>query len=370
MHLLCNNKLSKQLQQGTLDIFVRFHSGTLDTFVERNPLHNIWCQMLQVVSNMIRSTVSLNDNRIDDILRKSALFIQKYGNQVDRSFSIANGQNDRRQHGLAPSESLSTALLLELELLTNIFFGLSKYLNNMKSYASGIFIAFKNSGLPLIQRYHYFLTHPTHTQAQLFPINQEELRQSTVIENDVGEEDEKCSVLMKHVTEKTLLILGNILGAMVILTDAETVLLEEDMRKWPFGNTILQPQSTTSSSEGISFGVITEFIETSLHLISIRRSDRQEDIDIILNSVEQSIILLTTQIVLWIAKPGLDQEQRNIIASNHLKSLINLLDKIKTSLKKWEDEKQGNIKLMMILRTQVIDSLTVYLISKYFQSNN
>ncbi|CAO3636677.1 unnamed protein product [Cunninghamella blakesleeana] len=371
MHLLCNNKLSKQLQQGALDIFVRFHNGAHDAFVERNPLHNIWCQMLQVVSNMIRSTATLNDNddRVDDSLRKSALFVQKYGNQVDRSFSFANGQNDRRQHGLAPSESLSTALLLELELLTNIFLGLSKRSNKMKAYASGIFIAFKNSGLPLIQRYHYFLTHPTHTQAQLFPINEEELHQSTMIENGSEEEDEKRSVLMKHVTEKTLLILGNILGAMVILTDAETVLLEEDMRKWPFGNTILQPLSTTSSNDGISFGVITEFIETSLHLISIHRSGRQEDIDIILHSIEQSTILLTTQIVLWIAKPGLDQEQRNIIASNHLKSLINLLDKIKTSLKKWEDEKQGNIKLMTILRTEIISPLTSYIISKYFQSN-
>ncbi|KAI9309039.1 hypothetical protein BJ944DRAFT_259191 [Cunninghamella echinulata] len=370
MHLLCNNRLSKQLQQGTLDIFVRFQNGTLDSFVERNPLHIIWCQMLQVVSNMIRSTGTLNDNKVDDILRKSALFIQKYGNQVDRSFSIANGKNDRRQHGLAPSESLSTALLLELELLTNIFFGLSKYLNNMKSYASSIFIAFKNTGLPLIQRYHYFLTHPTHMQAQLFPINQEELRQSTITENGSGDGDEKSSVLMHHVTEKTLLIIGNIIGTMVVLTDAQTVLLEEDMLKWPFGNTILQPQSTTSSCEGISFGVITEFIETSLHLLSIRCSNSQADIDIILNSVEQSTILLTTQIVLWIAKPGLDQEQRNIIANNHLKSLINLLDKIKTSLKKWEDEKQGNIKLMMVLRTQVIDPLIFYIINRYFQSNH
>ncbi|KAI8079932.1 uncharacterized protein BX664DRAFT_362064 [Halteromyces radiatus] len=447
MDLLCNNALSRRLEQGSLDIFVRFgdkvvsgrknnnntpqdtiSGGTTATdlgvggsgFVERNPLHILWCQMLNVVSNIIR----LVGKEDDGVLRHGVLFIQKYSGQVDRSFAIANGANDSLL-GLVPSESISSPLMTEIEWLTTILFGLAKQLDRVAGYAVNIFMAFKNCGLPLVKRYLYHFTHPNHMQAQLFPVDQDEKYQSQTfidLENQRSvsfqssqqqtNSEQHTSQLMYSTTQRAIRIARNILGSIVLLTEAKSILIKSN-NEWPFGNTILSPDTRTSTSS-ISFGVMKEWIVTCLQLTQktaswIKNQQQQlrdissmpistlssaipsssssitasssssplppstsfsqpsvTDLKALLRTLEFSIVLLTTQTVLWIAKPDIHQDERKMIASDNLKSLVNLLDKTNTTLKQLEGTMTEMKNELELLETQVIDPLKYYLIITYF----
>ncbi|KAI8329637.1 hypothetical protein BC941DRAFT_442442 [Chlamydoabsidia padenii] len=456
MDLLCNNALSKQLERGTLDIFVRFGgkpttdnrmvvtsdsfktttttathtsaTGVLDDssrqnegdskvqvnacgsgFVERHPLHVLWCQMLNVLSNLVR-IVGASD---DGLLRLGVLFIQKYSKQVDRSFAIANGGNDSLL-GLAPSESLSSPLLTEIELLTTILFCLAKQSTRVSTFAVNVFMAFKNCGLPLVKRYLYHLTHPNHMQSQLFPADQDEKQQSQIYINNNNNDsvehqhqhqqqvsmsytsEQDVSQLMYSTTQRVVRIARNILGSIVLLTEAETILIGKD-NTWPFGNTILSPDTRTCSSFTVSFGTMKEWtmaclqltVKTSLWINEYQKQKKDTsstttattlqqpnmtDLQALLSTLEFSIILLTTQTILWIAKPDIHQDERKIIANDNLKSLVNLLDKIYTSLKKLELDMQQSIKSKSIkdelqkLECHIIDPLKHLLITRFFES--
>ncbi|CAO3597002.1 unnamed protein product [Absidia cylindrospora] len=463
MDLLCNNALSSRLEQGKLDIFIRFgdkaasestplppDSGTstasgtnilktatttamqsdqspsLTTsstaaelgiggsgFVERHPLHVLWCQMLNVVSNMIR-IVGVTE---DTVLRHGVLFIQQYSGQVDRSFAVANGANDSLL-GLVPSESMSSALMTEIEWLTTILFCLAKQLTRVASYAANIFMAFKNCGLPLIRRYLYHLTHPNHMQAQLFPIDQDEKYQSHVSINNSSlsssalsssfisrlsphqqqqttaiNNEHNTSQLMYSTTQRFIRITRNILGSIVLLTDAQTILIGKD-NTWPFGNTILSPDTQTNSSSTVSFGIMKEWIMACLQLTQRTVSWISEhqhmpnsipssasaspqypsvnDLQVLLCTLEFSIVLLTSQTLLWIAKPDIQQDERKMIASDNLKSLVNLLDKMNTALKKLEPELQLSSQTaimdeLKMVGIHVLDPLKHLLITRFFE---
>ncbi|ORZ19658.1 hypothetical protein BCR42DRAFT_449374 [Absidia repens] len=466
MDLLCNNALSSRLEQGKLDIFVRFgdktaseskshsqDSGTsiasgtnivkpaattamhadqshgLTTnstvaelgiggtgFVERHPLHVLWCQMLNVVSNMIR-IVGVTE---DAVLRHGVLFIQQYSGQVDRSFAIANGANDSLL-GLVPSESMSSALMTEIEWLTTILFCLAKQLTRVASYAANIFMAFKNCGLPLIRRYLYHLTHPNHMQAQLFPVDQDEKYQSHVSINcwsssasssspcfisppSSHQQQQTASInnehntsqLMHLTTQRFIRITRNILGSIVLLTDAQTILVGRS-NTWPFGNTILSPDTQTNSSSTVSFGIMKEWIMACLQLtqrtvswISEHQHKQNSlssasvsstlsppspclnDLRALLCTLEFSIVLLTSQTLLWIAKPDIQQDERKMIASDNLKSLVNLMDKMNTALKKLEPELQLASQIVIIdelkmVGTHVLAPLKHLLITRFFE---
>lgn len=447
MDLLCNNALSRQLEHGNLDIFVRFGGrsafekpsvaignsksatatatdsatnnaepgvsnhpgwkngsttiGNGSGFVERHPLHVLWCQMLNVLSNLIR-IVGVTD---DGLLRLGVLFIQKYSKQVDRSFAIANGANDALL-GLFPSESLSSPLMTEIELLTTILFSLAKQLTRVSSYAANIFVAFKDCGLSLVKRYLYHFTHPKHMQAQLFPADPDEKLQSQNFVIKSGEQQQQqqatmvstseqgVSYLMYSTTQRAVRIARNILGSIVILTEAEAILTGKDST-WPFGNTILYPDTRTSSPSSVSFGTMKEWTISCLQLALktsswINESQKQQggtmlststshpsfmDLQALLSTLEFSIVLLTTQTILWIAKPDIHQDERKMIANDNLKSLVNLMDKAYTSLKKLELDMQlpasesATIKdELHILDSHVIDPLKQLLITRFFES--
>lgn len=155
LEMFCHNTLTPILQQGQLDMFLRFGDSN-QKYVERNPLHTVWCHMLCVLNNLLR-TLSKNTDRAlsDKVLQNVVSFLQIYGPQVDACFRLANGANDSLL-GLTPSESLASCLLSEVDQLSMIMFELAKQLDRVMSYTANLFVAYKDCALTLLQRYLYF----------------------------------------------------------------------------------------------------------------------------------------------------------------------------------------------------------------------
>lgn len=350
--IFCNNALTSQLQRGTLDQFIRFgeRSGTNNRigYVERNPLHTIWCHMLCVVSNLLRSLGSSSQTEVSDkVLRGAVAILQVYGPQIDRAFKIANGVGDSIL-GLTPSESLSSCMLEEIEGISMIMFGLAKRQDRVMSYAASLFVAYKDVALVLLQRYLYFFTHPTHMQAQLYPINNLERQlaeefvtpsksassspPSLLFASSISEG--KTSRLMEVTMKKTIRIHRNILAALNLLTNVRKVMSAPDI-EWPFGNTILLPNLRVVVGEAASIGTIIESTNAALGFIKEYHESKDEGLlRGLLNVVEGSLVLLTTQTCMWIAKPGISEDVRREIADDNLTDVMNILAKVYSTLSK------------------------------------
>ena len=369
--LFCNNALSPLLKQGGLDMFLRFGSDHQTGFVERNPLHVIWCHMLCAVSNILRSLGNNNAmNRpqqlIDRVFRSTVAFLQIYGSQLTRTFSLANGANNS-SFGLLPSESLASCLLEEVDLLSMIIYNLSRHLERIMSYSSGIFISYKNSALTLLQRFLYFFTHPAHMRAQLYPINQKERifadsllssssssssqqasssslltssfsippATSTSTTSQDSQQQQQRSRLMDLIVKKCIHIQRNILATLILLAQVDIV-ITKDMDDWPFGNTIFYP-NLRNTQDTASFGTLMESVNAAVTFIKEYNETNNNNSNSVtlrelLTIVEGSLLLLTTQTALWINKPGLDQGNQREIIDDCLVEITEMLTKTYNSL--------------------------------------
>ncbi|KAI9318077.1 nucleoporin subcomplex protein binding to Pom34-domain-containing protein [Dichotomocladium elegans] len=339
IEMMRNNALTPSLQSGKVDMFLRFgEPGSTSRYVERNPLHIIWCHMLCVLNNILR-TLSNNERVLDKVLRSVIGFLQVYGSQVDAAFSLANGANDSL-FGLAPSESLSTCLLEEVDRLSMIMYGLAKQSDRVISYATSIFVAYKDYSLALLQRFSYFFTHPTHLQAQLYPINNSEkdLVESVVASQQpshLSSNEVKTSGLMLVVIEKAVRIDRNILATLIQLTNVEKIVLGPDM-DWPYGNTILHPNLRIAMGEPPSFGTLTECANAALGYIKEFQEGKMQESALrdLMSVLEGSLVLLGTQVALWIGKPGIEEEERREIAEDTLVDIVTTLSRVHASLNK------------------------------------
>lgn len=332
-------------------MFLRFGDSN-QKYVERNPLHTVWCHMLCVLNNLLR-TLSKNTDRAlsDKVLQNVVSFLQIYGPQVDACFRLANGANDSLL-GLTPSESLASCLLSEVDQLSMIMFELAKQLDRVMSYTANLFVAYKDCALTLLQRYLYFFTHPAHLQAQLYPINNTErkLAEELVVPSSLSSSatssssssipsttDVKTSRLMQQTMQKAVRIQRNILITLIQLTDVKKIIKRPDI-EWPFGNTILCPNLRVAVGEPPSFGTMMECSNAALSLIKefIDSKAPSQAIKGLISVVEGSVILLSSQIALWIGKPGIDEDGRREIADDALVEVVMLLGKIYVSLGKLE----------------------------------
>ncbi|KAI9264143.1 nucleoporin subcomplex protein binding to Pom34-domain-containing protein [Phascolomyces articulosus] len=370
--LFCNNALSPLLKQGGLDMFLRF--GDQSGFVERNPLHIIWCHMLCVISNILQSLGNSNSNQrppqlTDKVFRGTVAFLQIYGTQVERTFSLVNG-GPNSLFGLLPLESLSSCLLEEVDRLSMIIYNLSRQLDRIMSFSAGIFISYKNSALTLLQRFLYFFNHPAHMRAQLYPINQKERRlaesilsspftstnnnnttttttsstspssfslsafstaTSTKTTNTTSVDGTEHNQLMHLITQKCIHIQRNILATFILLTQANRVVIKPD-EEWPFGNAILYPNLRTQGSA--SLGTFMESVNAAMSFFKAYNNDHSNTLVSreLLSIVEGSMVLLTTQVALWINKPDLDQSSRREIIDDCLVEIAESLTKTYNSL--------------------------------------
>lgn len=375
--VLCHNPLTPILQQGSLDLLIRFQEGSgrnqkQAVYVERNPLHVTWCHMLFVVSNMMRSLV--DDNKESDIgdrmLRSTVAFLQMYASQIQRTFATAKGERDSLM-GLSPSESLSSCHLEEIERITMIIFGLAKRFDRVVSYAANIFIAFGDFALSLLQRYLYYFTHPQHMQAQLYPINHIErqlaeqfIPSSLSASTSTVPAANKTSRLLQSITQKIVRIQPNIMLALMQLTEVQKILTERDV-EWPFGNTILEPNSRVGDKA--SFGTMIECINAGIILLKAEHHGKSKQIARgLLYLIEGCAVLLTTQTALWIAKPELTDDVRQELADDNLIDVVNTLTKLFIGLDKAElpfSLKQGKDMTMVQAET-----LKRFLTDRYFGS--
>ncbi|KAI9488711.1 nucleoporin subcomplex protein binding to Pom34-domain-containing protein [Zychaea mexicana] len=356
LELFCNNALSPLLKQGQLDMFLRF--GDQAGYVERNPLHSIWCHMLCVVSNILRSLGSSSNstNRpqlTEKVFRGTVAFLQVYGTQIDRTFSLVNG-GANSLFGLLPSESLSSCLLEEVDRISMIIYNLSRQLERIMSFSAGIFIPYKNSVLTLLLRFLYFYTHPAHMQAQLYPINEtERLLAETIVSPSSNEpsqqqqassssssssssassssgaaatttEGMQQSRLMRVIVQKTIRIQRNILATFILLTQADLVMTKPEP-EWPFGNTIFYPNLRTQDTA--SFATLSEGVTSAVGFIKESKDNTNAILRELLATVEGSLVLLTTQAALWISKPDMGQEVQREIIDNTLVEITALLTK-------------------------------------------
>ncbi|ORY93629.1 nucleoporin subcomplex protein binding to Pom34-domain-containing protein [Syncephalastrum racemosum] len=336
LELLCNNALTPHLQRGALDMFLRFHQNGAEQ-VERNPLHVVWCNMLSVIGTLLR-TLANQPLLLDKILRCASGFMQIYGPQIDKAFATANGLNASLL-GIAPSESLSSCLLEEVDRITQVVFGLAQHAQDVLPYAQNILVVFKDCGLALMQRYLYFFTHPAHMQAQLYPVTEHEKRLahdslpsvSSSSFSSQPQDDLKQSKLMQTITHKAIRIYRTTLLILILLTNVDKT-LHHPPTAWEFGNTILEPSPRVVVGERTSFGTLVECTHTVLGWVkdSQEVKDRAQ-LRAIRNQllmVEGCLTLLVTQVALWIHKPGLDEEIRHEIAEDNLMEIMQLLGKV------------------------------------------
>ncbi|KAG0168528.1 hypothetical protein DFQ30_004626 [Apophysomyces sp. BC1015] len=326
--LFCNNALTSVTQQGQLELFIRFGDGTNTgpPYVERNPLHLLWCQMMAVVNNLVRTL-----GNSDKVLGSAVVFMQIYGPQIDKAFANANGGSDPIL-GLTPSESLSSALLEEVDRISMIMFGLAKHMNRTMHYAANIFVCYKDYTLPLLQRYLYFFTHPAHMQAQLYPIDNVEDQLAQAFDNT---NDQKTSRLMQQTIHKIVRIMRNILSTMILLTNAVDMLNKPESA-WPFGNTIICPTLHVAVGEPASFGTLIECMNSGMSMIKHwQAQDPNNNMILSMQDViEGCLCLLTTQAMLWMAKPNLEDDARQELATDNVKDIVEILNKVEATLKK------------------------------------
>lgn len=372
---LSNNRLTTRLQEGTLDLFIRFGDATKSgqpVYVERNPLHTIWCQMLAVVNNLDRHC-----GKSRKVFEKTANFMQVYGPQIGKAFANANGANDTI-FGLTASESLSTPLLEEIEHINMIFYGLSKHYQEHAAsdpHVDNLFVSFKNCSLLLLQRYLYFFTHPSHMQAQLYPMDNVERHQNQIIVD--AEENKsttasaaatsatatttettttngpkvKASQFMLKTLRSTLVISHYMITSLIILTEASVVLKELDT-KWPFGNTIIYPDMRVTMGETATFGTLIEFIKTGISMMDQWSNNKEYPTSELLDVIQDCSLLLTTQLVLWIAKPDIKEDTRMEIAQDNLTDVVDINSKVEIALKKMSNAAalQSRVKLIQTLQ--------------------
>ncbi|CEP07058.1 hypothetical protein [Parasitella parasitica] len=366
--LFSNNKLTPLWQQGKLSMYIRFGDGSKNgpNYVERNPLHSIWCQILGVVNNLMCHVGSQ-----ELVLHSTVNLMQMYGPQIGTAFDNANGANDTFL-GLSASESLSTPLLEEIDRINMLFLRLSQHLERLSNVANNLFVSYKDCSLFLLQRYHYFYTHPSHMQAQLYPTDNAERQQaqtflaskSTTATSSENEEASKPQVseLMQKTITLTLNITHHMLTTLIALTNTDVILTRPDV-EWPFGNAIIYPDMRVTTGEPSSFGTLIEFINVcTLMLVQwqdIKGSPHKQLLDVI----RDCAILLTTQTVLWVAKPDIKDETRNEIAQENILEIAEVLNRSTVSLTKLETAlKDQKVKE----KTRIISYLQQVLRKRFF----
>ncbi|KAI8891376.1 hypothetical protein K501DRAFT_235425 [Backusella circina FSU 941] len=362
----CNNSLTSRLQQGGLDLFLRFNNGSSDNktlLVERNPLHSIWCQMLGVISNVMRTL-----GGDESILSNTVNFMQVYSAQIGRAFEHANGSNDSI-YGFSSAESLSSPSLEEMERISLIFFGLSQNLSHFTQIPTDLFGSYKDCSLVLLHRYNYHLTHPTQMESQLYPIDNTERELAQVFVGHDGDESQinnkkPQSKLALKILKIILTIAHYTLTSLVIQTNADVILTTPDI-EWPFGNTIIYPDMRNNQENGCSFGTLIEYINQGSNMVNTWMMNENEyPIQSLLDVVQDCSILLASQTVLWIAKPDITEEVRMEIASYNVKDIIGSLSKVTSMLKKM-DEKTKSVDTK--IRVQLVNSLQNFLTLRFFE---
>ncbi|KAI8988270.1 nucleoporin subcomplex protein binding to Pom34-domain-containing protein [Mycotypha africana] len=373
--VLCNNSLSPRLQQGQLDLFIRFGERNKNgpAHVERNPAHVCWGQILGVVNNLMRTI-----GNSETVLRDTVNFLQMYGPQIATAFNNANGANDSI-FGLTASESLSSCLLEEVERINMIFFNLSKYSERLPNIANNLFIAFKDCSLFLLQRYHYFFTHPSHMQAQLHPVDNLERQQlQTFVAPDTNSEDSssaaksssptmidtkpQISQLMIKILRLTMNITHYMLSTLIVLTNTDVILTMKNV-EWPFGNTIISPGLRVTVGESASFGTLMECMNICTTIVNQWQGIAEFPAQMMLNVVQDCAILLTTQAALWVAKPGIPHESRLALAQENVPDIAETLNKTMTALNKLDGDKIENV----VSKLKLMRLLQQYISQRYFE---
>jgi hypothetical protein len=359
---LFQNVLTPRLQRGELDLFIRFGTNTntnknAPAYVERNPLHFIWCQMLGVVNNLMRTV-----GREGAVLLSAVNFMQMYGPQIGTAFNNANGANDSI-FGLTPSESLSSPLLEEIERINMIFFNISKYLDRLPNIANNLFVSFKDCSLFLLQRYLYFFTHPSHMQAQLYPADNVERQQAKTFVFTAKEQ--RISHLMRKTLESILTITHTMLSTLITLTNTDIVLTTADV-EWPFGNTIIYPEMRVTTGESASFGTLMECISNCMEKVAQWQQEEQEEypVEPLLEVIKDCALLLTTQAALWISKPNISDEVRVEIAQENITDIMECMTKVGTLLAKLQE---SNSKFNVKSKLKLIQLLKSFLAERYYE---
>lgn len=355
-----NNCLTQRLQQGSLELFIKFGDGSKEgpAYVERNPLHVVWCQMLGVVSNLNRH-LGISEGVFD----KTTNFMQIYGPQIGRAYANANGANDAI-FGLAPSKSLSTALLEEIDRINMVFFGLASHFHKNRASNPNIdnlFMSFKDCSLYLLQRYLYFFTHPSHMQAQLYPVDNIERQQAQTTPKETSDKESSLpssSQFMQRILKQTLAICHSMVTTLIILSEADVV-LTDDITKWPFGNTIIHPDVRVIAKETATFGTLIECINIAVAMLT--QQDKNTICKELLDLISDCSLLLTAQTALWITKPDINDDTRLEIAQESLTDIVESVSKVETALKKL-DLPSHKIES----RIKLIQTLQVFLCNRFY----
>ncbi|CAO3689154.1 unnamed protein product [Rhizopus stolonifer] len=341
---LTNNSLTTHLQQGSLDLFIRFgdKSKNEPSYVERNPLHFAWCQTLGVISNLLR-TVGSSQLVLNNVVN----VLQICGPQIGKAFEKANTRIDSL-FALVPLESLSTPLLEELECINAVFYGLSKHLSHIPNIATSLLTSYKDSSLLLLQRYLYFFTHPSHMKAHLYRTD------ST----------ETIEQFMQKTLKSILTITHCMMTTLTILSSADIVLTAPDV-EWPFGNAIIYPDMRASTDATASFGTLVECINAGIAMVNQYQDLQDKPLQQALNVIQSCSLMLTSQAALWIAKPDITDEMRMRIVTDNIMDIAEALSKVASTLEKLAEKK---IVADIRSRTKLIYMLQTFVNNRYFES--
>jgi len=140
---------------------------------------------------------------------------------------------------------------------------------------------------------------------------------------------------MQKTVQLTLTITHHMLTTLINLANTDVILTQPDS-EWPFGNTIIYPDMRVILGELASFGTLTELMNVCLHMLNQWQDVAHSPNKQLLNVLEDAALLLTTQSLLWIAKPDIEDKTRSEIAQENVLDIAEALNKSTTALTKLE----------------------------------
>ena len=214
-----NNFISAAISSGQINVTL----PELPT--ERSPAHVAYCAMVSVVAAVI-SALGRQNHYFDS---EACGFVQLYGDQISRALSWTVG------------DTITLPLVEEIEQVVNLFYAIAASVPaaaNANPAVNKVLRVFTTHALQLIQQLNYAITHPNHLTSLFEPVTNDERTLFEKAPPSGG--DPLKRPLVAHLIHRLFRLSSNIIGTLVCISRADTV-LSTSQEDWPIGEALIVP---------------------------------------------------------------------------------------------------------------------------------
>ncbi|KAF8651147.1 hypothetical protein AX16_004849 [Volvariella volvacea WC 439] len=304
-----NNYISAAISAGMIEVVLPELPN------ERSPAHRAYCSMISIIASVI-TALGRNTYYFES---DASAFIQLYGDQISRALSWTIG------------DPITFPLMEEMEQVVNLFYSLAESapasIKQPDSVVAKVLRTFSGHALHLLQQISYAVTHPNHLASLLEPVTGEERVQ---LEKESAIGDPLKRPLMAQLVHRFYRLSSNVIGALVVISRAETVLTgaQED---WPVHEALVVPHSKVVPSEPASIGTLLELGNATLDVLrelvgrpagqslmitlsapatssvsSDLTLDVRQGVLTARRNLEGLLLYAVTQLAMWLSKPEFD----------------------------------------------------------------